>query len=596
MYSNLPREVLEQIFTHPDISKRDLLQLQLTCKQWSNVAQKHLYKEISLIDSNLYTTHQSNPPAIRKRLALWMRTLLLLNQSVGKFVKTISVDESFNKAASEDSLLNIGIFAHLCPNIVEIKGLVYSSELLKTLTSLHRQGKLQHLEDFPTPNRGTEDADILDTNYYTSAMEFKDTLKNMYIREGIRKARSPQCLITPASLQLFPSLKCLILAESSRVNLYQLRDYLSGCPSTLETLIIRMSGSTLPPSTVNGDQSAVHPRKNIRHLQLDLDSFLVSDEMAFTMRMFASLDKFDFIPPYREDVVSHQYDMQVVAQFLKYLSLVPLVEYSIGFGTAQSVASISRLVIPMDIKSLSLHASVPEPNTVLRLLSKSSFMKAPLNSIAKTNRFDIDIRVDANEAQALLDSVLENLKGRTMDSLSIDSFVDSFDIPQKLTQQSIDSLLNINVQLVFNLAEFPPHVPLSQTRKLKHLAYLRLANCKITESYFTWLSCQFEQIDNFEFSNYYRLERNTDIKIRIPLLYTTLDKLSLTITGHVMSFIIRVWVNCRCITLKANVSRLESYTLEEYEETGSLVDGYEVIVYCAGLKEIHCKNAVYKLP
>ncbi|KAF1797971.1 hypothetical protein FB192DRAFT_1397069 [Mucor lusitanicus] len=358
-----------------------------------------------------------------------------------------------------------------------------------------------------------------------------------------------------------------------------------------------MSGTTLPPSTINGAQSAVRPLEHIQYLEFTLGTSLTSDEMAFVMHMFPSLHGFDlYVNPYEEDDVSHRYDMQVVAQFLKYLSLIPLVDYRISFGTAQSLASIARLVTPVDVKSLSLHYSAHEPDTALRLLSKSLFMKAPPTGITKTNGFDVHIRVLASEAQALLDSVLEDFNGRAMESFSIGSSEDSFDIPQKFTQQYIDSLLDIDTQqLVFVCAEFPLHVPLSQTRKPKHLASLRLVNCKITESYFTWISCQFEQIDDFEFSYDYELERNTDKKIRIPLLCTTLDKLFLKIYG-LESFIVRVCVNCRCITLKATFSRQTPYTFEEYEETESLIDGYEAIVYCAGLKEIHYENAVYKLP
>lgn len=120
MYPTLPLEILDQIFADRNIANKVLCQLQLTCKQWSSVAQKRLYKTISFHKRRKYNDRS----AINERLALLSQTFLLLNNKSRNHIRELFFGSFFDKldvgGIPKELTLSIAIIAHFCPNIKSI--------------------------------------------------------------------------------------------------------------------------------------------------------------------------------------------------------------------------------------------------------------------------------------------------------------------------------------------------------------------------------------------------------------------------------------------------------------------------------------------
>ncbi|KAL9554003.1 hypothetical protein MBANPS3_003015 [Mucor bainieri] len=631
MYSKLPREVLEQIFTHRDIAKKDLLQLQLTCKQWSPIAKRHLYRDIDLTDKNLYQLENSSL-AIEKRLALLTRTLLLLNRKNGEFIETVDFDSLLLDTPSNDPLFNVAVLAQLCPHITNLTGKSLSSEFFETLVGLHRQGNLQYLKAISDTDFSDEgDKNNLFTKYHTATLEFKNTLTSITVVDGICKTTSTECLITPASLQLFSCAEHLHLKELSRAHLYQIRNYISACGPSLTALTITMPGATIstPPAMEDDLLVVVYPNWHLQDLALNLEVPLTSEEMILVMRWFPSLKSLTLcLSLLSEDDLIYQYDMDVVVQFLEYLSLIPGVDYTMCVNVNQGLAYLPHLVNSIEIKSLSLISSdvMYDSELDFDLVKKPTEALSNDNTLVNSKAFDFTTIIVSNQAQAVFVSVLEEFKGRVIENVTIgvhpknnDDGADNIDADNNgtgvnatddednedneddeddededdegfqhttLTHQSIGCLMDIDMQhLTFSGVKFPSHAPRLRTRR----------KCNISESYFTWLSCQLERINCLEILYAASVFSNVDRTIRIILPYTTLDTISFTVHG-VLSYTIKVWVNYNCATLKATRAEdIGAITLEEIE-VEDLSGDPEIIVYCAALTSVRCENFSYELP
>lgn len=354
MFPDLPLEVLEHIFTDKCISQKDLLQLQLTCKKWSPIARRNLYKRIQLLHSyNLYEYKGKYHPRAKKRLALLVQSLLLLNSQARRYVKHINFDDFFRNRLSqapfydEDSLVNIAVLAHFCPNIIKLEGCNFPAKFYEILLRSHRNGHLQHLEHFTSPKFNNSREFMA---YHAALLEFKDTLKQITIKDAVSTTLTTECLISPISLQLFSCAERVSFEETTRVHLHRFKDYIANCNSNVKHIVFRLEGPSMPLQAEYNVQSVVDPQENVQELYIFTETSFASDELAFIMHTFPSVKKLTLET---DTDVHRQHDIDAVIQFFDYASLIPDVSCNyLWFEVSQGLGLLPHLANSLEIKEV----------------------------------------------------------------------------------------------------------------------------------------------------------------------------------------------------------------------------------------------------
>ncbi|KAL9553251.1 hypothetical protein MBANPS3_003387 [Mucor bainieri] len=606
MWSEIPREVLELIFTSPAIRKKDLLQLQLTCKQWGHVAQEYFYQSVSIADCNLYGDIFHDYSAMQTRFRTLMRCLRV-NKQLGKYIKTVDISILFNNTTrnntTESLSSSIITFAFLCPNLTILDGHFDSITYLETILHLHREGYFQRLEIVRIPD--LTDATAI-AKYHTTILEFKDTLKSITITDCISNKTSNECLIPPTSLQLFTSITHVELREFTRAHLYRIKDYVSNCGPHVRSLSIKMRFEMTTKSLQDEykAQSAVQPRENVRDLSISLP-YIIPNELAFIMRMFPSLKRMSLVLNRTLDETGFdQTNIQTLTHFFDYLSLITEVNFQFKWNdTSTGLDLFAHLAKSVGIKELTIISSnaLDDTGISIDLKRPPQALKAttPDKSTErnKNEGFEVFVDICSTEVQASFARALEGLQSNSIKTISMGPHILDPSLPLQLDQQSLDYIFDH-----YKGVEFPSHAPQSANQTTKRLRYLHLEYCKITEDYFTALSHQFNQIDHFMISDCQWSYENNNLgkKMRIHLPYTTFKTISLDIDlGEKSCYVVRVWTHATCTTLNATQDqRTEpiTFTLEELYVTESLVDDLkEVIIYCESVQEIQCWNAVFKM-
>lgn len=114
----LPTEILQIIFKDITVhDKKDLIQLQLTCKSWSVIARNLLYEAIAL-DTPLYDTSISTKKT-KERERLLLRTLVAPGSSIRLLVKSLSMNVPDETSQSLGSC-HLSAFIRLYPNLIKV--------------------------------------------------------------------------------------------------------------------------------------------------------------------------------------------------------------------------------------------------------------------------------------------------------------------------------------------------------------------------------------------------------------------------------------------------------------------------------------------
>ncbi|KAL9555528.1 hypothetical protein MBANPS3_002313 [Mucor bainieri] len=595
MYSNLPREILEQVFTHPNISRQDLLQLQLTCKQWSAVAQQTLYKEISL-DKRTYDEDKANYRSrITAMLGQLTRTLLLSDSQIRNSVKTIYVDAFFKL---EDPMVKFATLAHLCPNVTSLLGEHIPAEFYTALPKLYLNETLQRLE-YISPPTGRYNSDItMISSYHKAIAIFRETLKEITVIDGVCRTVATADSIEPDYLQHFPRMEHLHLEEFSRFCLPQARDYISNHCLAMKSISIRMRnpGESTPLLAENDDQPIMIPQTQVQTLSLDLISIhLTPNEMAFIMHTFPSLREFNlqFDPTSgNEGIASIQQDTEAVGLFFSYLSLIPRVDYQqTWFDSSNGLDLLSRLTKSIEIHDLSINGLDTLENAtdiaavsihLHRRIQRKEAYSACRDTINKTNCYFLCNQLYENDTAASFRKLLGFFNNYTqLKSLSLGDL----SVGQKITEVSMDYIIDRFIsleELVYISIEFPQEAYNLNTVTAKHLRYLCLMFCEISEDCFTKLSYQLQHVDQFEFITANNGTSAQDI-LRIYLPYTAINTLELTIYGWA-SYSIKAWSDSRCTKLSV-----------AGEDTTSSSSTCQVIIHCKSLNEIRAGSKTFKL-
>ncbi|KAL9548702.1 hypothetical protein MBANPS3_005555 [Mucor bainieri] len=456
-YSDLPHEILEQIFLIPSIEKRDLLQLQLTCKQWSPVAQKYLYQEIKIAEDR-------GPLYGRRSLAFLIRSLRA-NRQLGKCIKSFDFGSLFPDGMYgipiRDLSFSITTLAYLCPNLVILKNKSSdSTKYLETLANLHRQGFLQRLEFISIPNM-TSNSNV--ATYNATILEFKDTIRSVTFVDGGYDIR-------PTYLQLFTSAEHLCLLYFSRVHLYQIKDCVSNCgPRVKSVSVTTHKLYMISLQDEYNDPFAVQPHRTVEELTI-CQHGITTNELAFIMRMFPLLKRVSLDSLILDKISFNQSDMQVITQFFGYLSQMTKVRCGFRWhDISNGLELLPHLAKSLGIKELSItglnkrgtHSKISillrNPPNVLRCTLNESTARS------KTKGLSATIEICSTEAQAFFGEALESLKSDSIESITITHLGYTLEVEQHLVDYIVNHYKGLQ-DLTFDHVKFRWNARLSAVR------------------------------------------------------------------------------------------------------------------------------------
>lgn len=205
--SSLPLEILRLIFS--SLATKDLLQCQLTNKQWYEGSVHKLYGRAVIRTS--------------EKAVQYMRTIVS-SSSLGSYLKFLSLTEY---AEARQSM--VSIVAQHCPNLLTISGLNLGFSFWFQLQKCISGGQLSKLEDIPSSVSENLEG------YICTALELKSTLKYLSIQDeeceyGIDMFRSSSFSKLLLQLNEFKNLQRIDFCFASDKGLKSLDQVIDQCP------------------------------------------------------------------------------------------------------------------------------------------------------------------------------------------------------------------------------------------------------------------------------------------------------------------------------------------------------------------------------
>ncbi|KAI9256852.1 hypothetical protein EDC94DRAFT_615965 [Helicostylum pulchrum] len=306
--SSLPYEILTLIFH--DLEKKDLVQCQLTCKQWHKASLMQLYSDLC-IDSN------------EKSLA-YVRTISNL-PILGKYLNSIDFGKSFERdeelVFDRHSLLSTVI--QYCPNVAKIESYKYDILIWTRIMYAATQGQLSHLNTLPKP-----DTFHLEPYIYT-ALLFKKTLTSLWLNDdvicfGPQLANLMAYQILCDQIDQFKNLEHLRFSYLSDRHLSYFDGLIDKCPH-LKTLSFDLTVETIIQPN-NKPELAIHSRPDIHTLSCDWRIINAESQLEYVMRKFPNLRSLDIedeqVPMTNVDFTP-KFSRQTVIKFVRYALSIP---------------------------------------------------------------------------------------------------------------------------------------------------------------------------------------------------------------------------------------------------------------------------------
>ncbi|CAO0803160.1 unnamed protein product [Mucor circinelloides] len=608
----LPKELLEKVFISGAVTKKDLLQLLLTCKSWSAIAEKVLYKAIDLGDEELYSVDPSVPLAAANRAKLLIRTLTLPNNYSRFWIQTINLGWMLSfydfDYSSQDPHISIALLAHLCPNICNITTESMTPDFYKFLTQSHRDGYLQHLQYICCPGY-----DLLLYNkhlwdsYNAMLQEFKNCIRNVLVIDpsdnGFPTTIShpmERLITTPDDLRMFPNIESLRVLEYSRMKLHQLDKYIQQSLSQLKLIEIQMNDKFGIQDQGSVVISVVQPQHRINQLDIMFNEPISQDDIVCMMQNYSSLEDLCFAvngPMYDSP---NLIDKTTIYQFLEYLFKIPVVD----FGEIHlDIDGISELVqfIARSIQVKTVRLSALDPfngdQALISLQHKLMCRKAASdrNEQIKTTACKFEVVLILDETSMLFSRILSAFKSEGVEKLILGpQYIQDNSLPLQITQDLIDIILD-NYQLlnslIFTLVEFPENDSSAPTApgEKKHLDLLSFQECVITPTYLSELSRRFEYVNELryldsEVNQYYLNSENAKISIHMP--YTTFNIIDFKFPA-IRPYLIKITTATTSIGIKTSREQgLARLSMEDFIQFENANDTYQVDMICNAVSTV----------
>ncbi|KAL9537731.1 hypothetical protein MBANPS3_011519 [Mucor bainieri] len=227
--TDLPQEILQLIFQYleerfpyytlygeeEDPVKGSLVQVQLTCRQWSHIARRVFYENVDLTSSS-------------QKIALFLR-VIQSSSDIAQAVKGLS----FGCEETID-IISFSNIVKLCPNLRWDESDI---DLYTPSLALHQQGYLQKLEKVSLPSMlYCSNTDFQPYNQLMLAA--KKTVTSLYISQESRFALAEQ-------LDKFINIKKLRVESEQTITLQQVSNMLNDCCPHLKSIEVESAAPTV---------------------------------------------------------------------------------------------------------------------------------------------------------------------------------------------------------------------------------------------------------------------------------------------------------------------------------------------------------------
>lgn len=305
-YSKLPTEILTIIFEYLDadiaipLSKKDILQCQLTCKSWAVVAKTNLYQKIGV----QYNNHAA---------ILFFNSLI--KQNLGYLVKNMTIYGTKTKRLTQNDMSQfISQIGNRCPNLknISIKYYCFAEvEFWKCIRTQRSKGAFSKLQVATIPKCSGE---TQVKQYYKAAYSLKDSLIELRILHHLPIEK----------LESFKNIRTIYFSIKNRNEIYELDQHIKLCPSVkcIDIQLIDGSNAETRMNDLNTSSFNVFPQVK----QLFFKSNKFDNELfGYVMNVFPNLNELNVYFKIKSVVGSsnNKISNQVASRFLSYLMNIP---------------------------------------------------------------------------------------------------------------------------------------------------------------------------------------------------------------------------------------------------------------------------------
>lgn len=306
----LPFEILELIFNH--LRTKDLLQCQLTNKQWYEASVERLY-------SNLDIETSEKSRAYTRTISTSLR--------LGSYLKTINTHFLFETKMDENQWDEHGLFSVLiqqCPNLLVIECDEPDPLFWCSLSSIGSQGRhLSRLQCLPDPHSNNLEL------YIHTALMFKATLTKLSIidnieRFGLNLDRLDAYHLLLTQISEFKNLHFLKLNYPSDQQLGCFDLLIEACPHLQRLSITSLSPAESQQRSITKEPNkSIHPRPDIRTLICNWEIVNHESQLRYIMQKFPRLQclTVSYYSTYRPTGAYCSSD--TIIEFLRYVMSIP---------------------------------------------------------------------------------------------------------------------------------------------------------------------------------------------------------------------------------------------------------------------------------
>ncbi|KAL9549115.1 hypothetical protein MBANPS3_005360 [Mucor bainieri] len=532
--TKLPQEILHQIFELLCSDKDALIQLQLTCREWSHAARELLYTDLGdEIDWDAETT------------SLLVRTLESSDSAIAHSIKSICAYEP----SSKDDMLAI---ARLCPNLTTINSLTYAEML-----TLYKQGYLQQLQEVDYPTDAQENSASL-TSYNQLVLAAKKTIRKLYISRESQDALAKH-------LDGFTNLKKLLIDYKEGISFVELSNLFRNKTNIPRDLRVNKVNATMPASSAdNGPLSQVISMPQVRILDFSLSSFSLGD-LKLVKTMFPALEKLTMsefyynAPPLNDTLVtSEERTRQTILEFFNYLLCVEEFDSEkFAVPTEVLLAFMSDQKNNHRITNINIRVKEFQDN-------KHNAIGLYTTSYSKDKSCILNIELNEqqlNEAfcQRLFTVMEEFVNLSTIQLFSVGNSSGSDSKPLgSFVGHILTRFSNLKELGLLGIA-LPSLPPMDVLDKKLALDFLMLAECEAPSDYLLQLSQPKLDIQSLT----ERDEASDDLRIstEINMPYTTIQNIFLARGED--EFLFKVYTNCRTFYYDSGASFREGSALDK---------------------------------
>ncbi|CAO3634169.1 unnamed protein product [Mucor fragilis] len=306
--AKLPKEVLHKTFTLLEEDVKTLLQLQLTCKEWAQVAKEIFYKSI-----NVSTNAQ--------KASSLQRTLQLPDSSAALNIKHFE----FSTTALSDHTNLSSILSH-CPNLRSIKQFIaegrynYYPELL----ALRQQGHLQYLEQVDEPPL-YPNAEGANADYIQLMLASRESVTKLYLCNY--SSDQPSAFALTEHLSTFDKLKEVEIVSKTGITIYQVSTVLDSKHSYRKIVVKSLVFAEDPHLTKSDSSAGNHTLPNVKTADLHFRTFSVKS-LRHIKRVLPRLNALYIHTPKQHPTRIERNHLERLEEFFEYLS--HLDSFSIG--------------------------------------------------------------------------------------------------------------------------------------------------------------------------------------------------------------------------------------------------------------------------